>query len=90
MIRNEYVAELGAHANDFFQTLDDLHQEGLLGRSCFIECQVSEKINVLYTILLGHKLIICGRSVSWWDEGICQLVKDHRACFAQGLDKDSY
>ena len=30
-IRNEYQAEFGAHANDFFQTLGDLHQEGLLG-----------------------------------------------------------
>ena len=40
------------------------------------------------SIALGCKLIICGRSVSWWDEELGQLVKDHRACFAQGLDKD--
>ena len=25
-------------------------------------------------IVLGCKLIICGRSFSWWDEKICQLV----------------
>ena len=41
------------------------------------------------SITLHCKLIICGRSVRWWDEGIHQLMKDHRACFAQGLDKDS-
>ena len=38
---------------------------------------------------LGRKLIICGRSVSWWDEELRQLVKDRRTCFAQGLDNDS-
>ena len=32
-IRNEYQAELGLHASDFFQTLDDLYREGLLKRS---------------------------------------------------------
>ena len=42
-------------------------------------------------LTLGCKLIICGtcRSVSWWDEDLCQLVMDHTACFAQGLDSDS-
>ena len=38
---------------------------------------------------LVRKLIICGRSVSWCDEEIRQLVKDRKACFAQGLDNDS-
>ena len=38
---------------------------------------------------LGRKLIICGRSVNWWDEELPQLVKDRRTCFAQGLDNDS-
>ena len=37
----------------------------------------------------GRKLIICGRSVNWWDEELRQLVKDGRTCFAQGLDNDS-
>ena len=41
------------------------------------------------SIALGRKLIICGRSVRWWDEELRQLVKDRRACFAQGLDSDS-
>ena len=30
-IRNEYQAELGLCANNFFQTLSDLHQEGVVG-----------------------------------------------------------
>ena len=38
---------------------------------------------------LGRKLIICGRSVNWWDEELHQLVKHRRTCFAQGLDNDS-
>ena len=38
---------------------------------------------------LGRKLIICGRSVHWWDEELRQLVKDRRTCFAQGLDNES-
>ena len=32
---------------------------------------------------LGRKLIICGRSVNWWDEELRQLVKDRRTCFAK-------
>ena len=40
-------------------------------------------------LTLGGKLIICGRSVSRWDEELHQLVKDRKACFAQGLDNDS-
>ena len=40
-------------------------------------------------LTLGSKLIICSRSVSWWDEELHQLVKYRRACFAQGLDNDS-
>ena len=30
-IRNEYQAELGVQTNDFFQTLGNLHQEGVTG-----------------------------------------------------------
>ena len=41
------------------------------------------------SITLGCKLIICGRSGRWWDKELRQLVKDGRACFAQGLGKDS-
>ena len=41
------------------------------------------------SISLGRKLIICGRSVNWWDKELHQLVKDRRTCFVQGLDKDS-
>ena len=40
-------------------------------------------------LTLGCKLIICGGSVSWWKEELHQLVKDRRACFAQGFDNDS-
>ena len=31
-------------------------------------------------LTLGHKLIICGRSVSRWYEELHQLVKDCRIC----------
>ena len=40
-------------------------------------------------ITLGGKLIICGRSVSCWDEEVRQLVEDRRASFTQGLDNES-
>ena len=38
---------------------------------------------------LGRKLIICGRSVNWWDEELRQLVKDRRTCCAQSLVNNS-
>ena len=43
------------------------------------------------SVALGLKLNTgnCGRSVKWWDEKLLQLVKDRRACFAQGLGIDS-
>ena len=41
------------------------------------------------SLTLGSKVIISGRLVSWWDEELHQLVKNPRACFAQGLDNDS-
>ena len=41
------------------------------------------------SIASGRKLIICGWSIKWWDEELRQLVKDHRASFAQGLGNDS-
>ena len=40
-------------------------------------------------ITLGCNIIICGRSVSWRDEEVCQLLKDRRACFTQSLANDS-
>ena len=40
-------------------------------------------------LTLGCKLIIYGRSVSWWDEELHRLVKDRKACFAQALDNDN-
>ena len=52
----------------------------------FVEWQVIGKSRL---IALGRKLIICGRSVSWWDEELDELVKDCKACFAEGLDNDS-
>ena len=36
-------------------------------------------VDITALIALGLKLSICGRSVRWWDEELCQLVKDHRA-----------
>ena len=30
-IRNDHQAEFGVHTNDFFQTLGDLHREGITG-----------------------------------------------------------
>ena len=33
-------------------------------------------------------IIISGRSVNWWDEELCQLVKDLRDCFAHCLGND--
>ena len=38
---------------------------------------------------MGLKLIICGRSVKWLNEGLRQLVKNCRACYAQGLKNES-
>ena len=67
-------------------TLDDLHQEGAVGEE-LVHRMASKLEKVVDTvckaalIVLGHKVIICGRSVSWWDKEIHQLVKDHRACF---------
>ena len=46
-------------------------------------------IDIAALLTLGCNLIICGRSVSCWDEELRQLVKDGRAYFAQGLDNDS-
>ena len=90
-IRNEYQAELGLCANDFFQTLSDLHQEGVVGEELVrrMASKWEKVVDKAALLTLGRKLIICGRSVSWWDEELRQLVKDRRACFAQGLDNDS-
>ena len=40
-IRNEYQTELGLHANDFFQTLSDLHCEGVVGEE--LACRMASK-----------------------------------------------
>ena len=44
-------------------------------------------IDKFATITLGCKVTICGRSVSWWDEEINQLVRVP-GFFAQALDKE--
>ena len=90
-IRNEYQAELGVRANEFFQTLGDLNQEGVVGEELVrrMASKWEKVVDKAALITLGRKLIICGRSVSWWDEELRQLVKDQRTCFAQGLDNDS-
>ena len=41
------------------------------------------------SLTLGRKLIICGRSVRWWDEELRQMVRDRRDCSAKGLNKDN-
>ena len=89
--RSEYQAELGIHANDFFQMLRDLYREGVVGEELVrrMASKWEKVVDKAASIALGRKLIICGRSVSWWDDELRQLVKDRRACFAQGLDNDS-
>ena len=56
---------------------------------CRMASKLEKAVDKAASITLDCKLIICGRSVWWWDEEFHQLVKDHRACFAQGLDKDN-
>ena len=68
-----------------------MYQEGVAGGELVIRMAIKwEKVvDKPALITLRHKLIICGRPVSWWNEELCKLVKDRRACFAQGLDNDS-
>ena len=89
--RNEYQDELGLHANDFFQTLDDLCREEVVEEELVrrMASKWEKVVDKAASKALGRKLIICGRSVNWWDEELRQLVKDRRTCFAQGLDNDS-
>ena len=83
--------EFGIHANDFFQTLGDFHQEGVVGEElvCRMASRWKKVVDKAALLTLVCKLTICGRSVSWWDEELRQLVRDCRACFAQVLDNDS-
>ena len=46
-------------------------------------------VNKVASKAFGHKFIICGGSVNWWDAGLHQFEKGHRACFVQGLGNDS-
>ena len=90
-MRNEYQVELGLHSSDFFQTLDDLVQEGV-GKVEMVRRMASKWEKVVdraASVALGRKLIICGRSVKWWDEELRQLVKDDRACFSRFLGNDN-
>ena len=90
-IRSEYQVELGLQACDFFQTLDDLYREKI-GEEELVRRMASKWEKVVdkaASKALGRKLIICGRSVNWWDEELRQLVKDRRACFSQGISNDS-
>ena len=68
-----------------------MHQEGVTGEElvCRTVSKQEKVVDRAATVSLGCKLTICGRSVSWWDEELRQLVKDHRVCFAQSLEKDS-
>ena len=90
-IRDEYQVELGLQACDFFETLDDLNrekvvEEELVRRMASKWEKVVEKAALK---ALGRKLIVCGRSVNWWDEELRQLVKDRRACFSRGIGSDN-
>ena len=89
--RNEYQDELGLRANDFFQTLADLYREEVVEEELVrrMARKWEKVVDKAASKALGRKLIICGRSVNWWDEELCQLVKDRRTCFAQGLDNNS-
>ena len=51
--------------------------------------QVGKSVDKAASTTLDCKLIMCGRSVNWWDEDIHQFVKDHRAFFAQGLGREN-
>ena len=68
-----------------------MYREGVVGEE--LVCRISSKwekvVNKATFVTLGHKLIICNRSVSWWEEELHHLVKDRRAFFAQGLNNDS-
>ena len=68
-----------------------MHQEGVVGedlaRRMASKCEKVVDKAVLLTF--DRKLIICGRSVGWWDGELHQLVKDCRASFAPDLDSDS-
>ena len=77
-------------ANKFLKTLGELYQEGVIGEEfgCRMANNWEKVVDKAALIALGRELV-CGRSVSRWDEELCQLVKDCRACFAQGLDNDS-
>ena len=62
-IRNEYQAELGLHASDFFQTLNDLYEEEvveeeLVGR---MASKWEKVVDKAASKTLGRKLTICGR-----------------------------
>ena len=66
-ITSEYQVELGLHANQFFQTLGDLHREGVTGEE-LVHTMVSkwEKVvDKVASLTLGCELIVCGRSVKW-------------------------
>ena len=39
--------------------------------------------------LVGRKLINCGRSDTWCDEELRQLVGDRRDCFAKRFNRDN-
>ena len=54
----------------FFQTLDDLSQEEVVEEE-LVRRMASKWEKVVAKVAskaLGRKLIICGRSVNWWDE----------------------
>ena len=67
MIRIKYQDELGVHANDFFQTLGDLHQEGVTREELVhrMARKWEKVVDKGATISLDSKLIICGRSVTY-------------------------
>ena len=65
-VRNKYQIKLGIYAENFFQTLEDLGQEGVVGEA--LVCRMASKwekvVNRAASITLGCKHIICGRSVN--------------------------
>ena len=60
-----------------------------MGLLCAMAGKWEKGVDKVALIALGRQLIICGGSVSWWDEDLRQLVKDCRACFSQYLDDDN-
>ena len=62
---------------DLFSNLSDLYQERVVEDESARTMASKREIVVdkAALIILGHQIIICSRSVSWWDEELRQIVE---------------